>query len=43
MTGATIAKEFSTNPLKGLLGYGQSVWLDFIRGSLITSGELGRR
>ena len=31
-----------TNPLKGLLSYGQSVWLDFIRRSLLTSGELER-
>jgi len=43
MTSAAIAKEFPRNPLKGLLGYGQSVWLDFIRCSLITTGELGRR
>jgi transaldolase/glucose-6-phosphate isomerase len=28
--------------LKGLLDYGQSVWLDYIRRSLITSGELKR-
>ena len=42
MTSAAIAKEFPTNPLKALLGYGQSVWLDYIRRSLITSGELGR-
>ncbi len=42
MTSAAIAKEFPTNPLKALLGYGQSVWLDFIRRTLITSGELGR-
>ncbi len=42
MTSAAIAKEFPINPLKALLGYGQSVWLDFIRRSLITSGELGR-
>ena len=28
------------NPLKTLLKYGQSVWLDYIRRSLITSGEL---
>lgn len=41
MTSA-IAKEFPTNPLKDLLSYGQSVWLDFIRRSLITSGELAR-
>ena len=30
------------NPLKGLFEYRQSVWLDFIRRSLITSGELKR-
>jgi len=42
MTSAAIAKEFPVNPLKALLGYGQSVWLDFIRRSLITSGELRR-
>jgi len=32
----------STNPLKALESYGQSVWLDYIRRSLITSGELQR-
>src|SRR5262245_26088175 len=30
------------NPLKSLQTYGQSVWLDYIRRSLITSGELQR-
>ena len=30
------------NPLKALHDYGQSVWLDYIRRSLITSGELQR-
>jgi transaldolase/glucose-6-phosphate isomerase len=30
------------NPLKALNGYGQSVWLDFIRRNLITSGDLNR-
>jgi transaldolase/glucose-6-phosphate isomerase len=30
------------NPVKALQGYGQSVWLDYIRRSLITSGELRR-
>jgi len=30
------------NPLKALQEYGQSVWLDYIRRSLITSGELQR-
>jgi len=28
------------NPLKQLQNYGQSVWLDYIRRSLISSGEL---
>jgi transaldolase len=32
----------STNPLLQLRQYGQSVWLDFMRRSLITSGELSR-
>src|SRR5580692_8038923 len=32
----------ATNPLKGLSKYGQSAWLDYIRRSLITSGELQR-
>ena len=31
-----------TNPLKALTHYGQSVWLDYIRRSLITTGELKR-
>src|SRR5262249_14915226 len=30
------------NPLQALEGYGQSVWLDYIRRSLLTSGELAR-
>jgi transaldolase/glucose-6-phosphate isomerase len=30
------------NPLKALQDYGQSVWLDYMRRSLITSGELRR-
>jgi transaldolase / glucose-6-phosphate isomerase len=30
----------STNPLLALQGYGQSVWLDYIRRNLIASGEL---
>jgi transaldolase / glucose-6-phosphate isomerase len=29
-----------TNPLKALLDYGQSMWLDYIRRDLITSGKL---
>ena len=32
----------TTNPVASLRDYGQSVWLDFIRRSLITSGELKR-
>jgi transaldolase / glucose-6-phosphate isomerase len=28
------------NPLKGLLAYGQSPWMDYIRRDLLTSGEL---
>jgi len=32
----------ATNALKDLLRYGQSVWLDYIRRDLITSGELKR-
>jgi transaldolase/glucose-6-phosphate isomerase len=28
------------NPLKQLAGYGQSIWLDYIRRSLMTSGDL---
>ncbi len=32
----------TVNPLKGLFAYGQSVWLDYIRRTLITSGELKR-
>lgn len=30
------------NPIRSLLDYGQSVWLDYIRRNLITSGELKR-
>jgi transaldolase / glucose-6-phosphate isomerase len=30
----------AANPLQGLLGYGQSMWLDYIRRDLITSGKL---
>jgi transaldolase / glucose-6-phosphate isomerase len=32
----------AANPLKELAKYGQSVWLDYIRRSLLTSGELQR-
>jgi transaldolase/glucose-6-phosphate isomerase len=29
----------ATNPLKGLLAYGQSPWMDYIRRDLLTSGQ----
>ena len=29
----------ATNPLKELLSYGQSMWLDYIRRDLITTGK----
>ena len=32
----------ATNPLKELLKYGQSMWLDYIRRDLLTTGELKR-
>jgi transaldolase / glucose-6-phosphate isomerase len=32
----------AVNPLKDLLKFGQSVWLDYIRRDLLTSGELKR-
>ena len=37
---ATATKK--KNPLLELLDYGQSVWYDYIRHGLITSGELER-
>lgn len=39
---ATLPEQKTTNPLKELLAYGQSVWLDYIRRDLFTSGELLR-
>src|SRR5215475_4539680 len=38
----TLETAKAVNPLKDLLNYGQSVWLDYIRRNLITSGELKR-
>lgn len=35
-------KNATVNPLQTLQNYGQSVWLDYIRRSLITTGELQR-
>src|SRR5467141_866505 len=44
MTTATtipsVGADQSANPLKGLLVYGQSPWMDYIRRDLLTSGEL---
>ena len=42
MTTPALSISKETNPLKGLSNFGQSVWLDYIRRSLITSGELKR-
>src|SRR5208282_4394572 len=42
MTTPALSIPKGTNPLKGLAEFGQSVWLDYIRRSLITSGELKR-
>ena len=38
----TLETAKAVNSLKELLRYGQSVWLDYIRRNLITSGELKR-
>jgi transaldolase/glucose-6-phosphate isomerase len=44
MTTATtipsVGADQRANPLKGLLAYGQSPWMDYIRRDLLTSGEL---
>src|SRR3984893_2783718 len=42
MTTAALSIPKEANPLRGLFEFGQSVWLDYIRRSLITSGELKR-
>jgi transaldolase / glucose-6-phosphate isomerase len=46
MTTATTIPNIGTgqgaNPLKGLLAYGQSPWMDYIRRDLLTSGGLQR-
>src|SRR5690348_8398936 len=41
-TTTTLPEQKTQNPLKELLAYGQSVWLDYIRRDLLTSGELAR-
>jgi transaldolase/glucose-6-phosphate isomerase len=42
MTTPALSITKETDPLRGLSSFGQSVWLDYIRRSLITSGELKR-
>jgi transaldolase len=42
MATGIIETAKATNPLKDLLKYGQSVWLDYIRRDLLTGGELKR-
>src|SRR5580698_4398133 len=42
MTTPAVSITQGTNPLRELAEFGQSVWLDYIRRSLITSGELKR-
>ncbi len=42
MTQSATHAVSTANPLRALGQFGQSVWLDFIRRSLITSGELQR-
>jgi transaldolase/glucose-6-phosphate isomerase len=38
----TIEASQAVNPLKQLQSFGQSIWLDYIRRNLLTSGELQR-
>jgi transaldolase / glucose-6-phosphate isomerase len=40
MSSGVLENAKTTNPLKGLLGLGQSMWLDYIRRDLLTSGKL---
>src|SRR6202040_4053748 len=42
MTTAALSIPKEANSLRGLSNFGQSVWLDYIRRSLITGGELKR-
>src|SRR6516165_3278579 len=39
-TSVTLPKATGTNPIKELLGYGQSPWMDYIRRDLLTGGGL---
>jgi transaldolase len=40
MSTSVLETSKATNPLKELLAYGQSMWLDYIRRDLITTGKL---
>jgi len=40
MTTPAAVTNAGSNPLKGLLAYGQSVWMDYIRRDLLTGGGL---
>jgi transaldolase / glucose-6-phosphate isomerase len=40
MTTSNVSPNGGKNPLKGLLDYGQSPWMDYIRRDLLTSGQL---
>src|ERR1700689_5703137 len=39
-TGILESSKATKNPLKELLNYGQSMWLDYIRRDLLTTGKL---
>src|SRR2546422_4369739 len=39
-TVPSISTGGATNPLKGLLAFGQSPWMDYVRRDLLTSGQL---
>ncbi len=41
-TGVIESSKATKNPLKELLNYGQSMWLDYIRRDLFTSGKLNQ-
>ena len=41
-TAGTRESTQTINPLKALADFGQSVWLDYIRRNLMTTGELAR-
>jgi transaldolase/glucose-6-phosphate isomerase len=41
-TSDTEVSKSANNPLKGLLDFGQSPWMDYIRRDLLTGGELKR-